>query len=188
MKNDDNCPELEDLIKRFSGPIGYLLLTITGEMHCRRRNGSLYNHVKKCKKCFTIIPHIWEEIARSDEVNKAITIIKDPLSKITDREKIVIKMRFGLTNGVTYSLKQIGNLSLSLTGERIRQIEKKILVETASALHAEYPTFKLIPLVATCLNKKNVNQSAESDATPRVLTYPKSYQRIQLILLKELRT
>ena len=188
MKKDDKCPELEDLIKRFAGPVGRLLSVITGEINHRRRSRSMYHHVKRCKRCFTIIPHIWEAIAQSNEVHKAIIVLKYPLSKITPREKKIIKMRFGLADGVTYSLEEIEGLNFSLTRERIRQIEKRTLEKAASELQAVYPTFKLIPVVAAYLDKKKLNPSGELGTPEKVLSYPKSYQQIQLALLKVLRT
>jgi RNA polymerase primary sigma factor len=46
------------------------------------------------------------------------------LSRITEREAQVLKMRFGLTNGKRMTLKQIGE-AVGLTRERVRQIEKE---------------------------------------------------------------
>lgn len=45
------------------------------------------------------------------------------LSRITEREALVLKMRFGLTNGKRMTLKEIGE-AVGLTRERVRQIEK----------------------------------------------------------------
>jgi RNA polymerase primary sigma factor len=46
------------------------------------------------------------------------------LSRITDREARVLKMRYGLTDGKRMTLKQIGE-AVGLTRERVRQIEKE---------------------------------------------------------------
>ena len=46
------------------------------------------------------------------------------LSRITDREARVLKMRFGLNNGRRMTLKEIGE-AVGLTRERVRQIEKE---------------------------------------------------------------
>jgi RNA polymerase primary sigma factor len=46
------------------------------------------------------------------------------LSRITDREAQVLKMRFGITNRRRMTLKQIGE-AVGLTRERVRQIEKE---------------------------------------------------------------
>ncbi|MGE7638696.1 sigma-70 family RNA polymerase sigma factor [Peribacillus frigoritolerans] len=48
------------------------------------------------------------------------------LDTLTDRESEVIKMRFGLNTGRTYTLEEVG-LKMGVTRERIRQIEAKAL-------------------------------------------------------------
>jgi RNA polymerase primary sigma factor len=49
-------------------------------------------------------------------------LIEDVLEIIPERERIIIKMRFGIDSQKEYTLEEIGNL-LGLTRERIRQIE-----------------------------------------------------------------
>ena len=48
------------------------------------------------------------------------------IADLTDRERDVIQMRFGLNNGQPYSLAEIGR-ALKLSRERVRQIEAKAL-------------------------------------------------------------
>ena len=55
----------------------------------------------------------------SDQINQA-------LSTLTDREHQVLRMRFGLDDGRTHTLEEIGN-QFGVTRERIRQIEAKAL-------------------------------------------------------------
>jgi RNA polymerase primary sigma factor len=45
---------------------------------------------------------------------------------LTDREQMVIKLRFGLDDGIPRSLEEIGRI-LGVTRERIRQVEEKAL-------------------------------------------------------------
>jgi len=52
--------------------------------------------------------------------------IHNVLSTLTSREQEIIAMRFGLIDGQTKTLQQIGNI-FGVTRERIRQIEKKVL-------------------------------------------------------------
>ena len=51
-------------------------------------------------------------------------------SSLTDREKYVISLRFGIGVDRTYTLEEIGKM-LNLTRERIRQIETKSLKKLA---------------------------------------------------------
>ncbi len=52
--------------------------------------------------------------------------IDSVLSQLNDRERKVLELRFGITDGKPRTLEEIGK-DLSLTRERIRQIERKAL-------------------------------------------------------------
>ena len=52
--------------------------------------------------------------------------LEEVLSTLTDREKKVLQMRFGLTDGLTKTLEEVGK-EFGVTRERIRQIEAKAL-------------------------------------------------------------
>ncbi|MGQ9661634.1 MAG: RNA polymerase sigma factor RpoD [Kiritimatiellia bacterium] len=52
--------------------------------------------------------------------------LKDVLSTLTDRERAVLDYRFGLTDGYTRTLEEVGR-EFNVTRERIRQIEAKAL-------------------------------------------------------------
>jgi len=68
--------------------------------------------------------------APPDAVAKGMT--KDEINSLLDnlstREKLVIQLRFGLSDGKNRTLEEIGNM-LGLTRERIRQIEKKAITK-----------------------------------------------------------
>jgi len=48
------------------------------------------------------------------------------LKTLTPREERIIKMRFGLEDGIKHTLKEVGR-TFAVTRERIRQIEAKVL-------------------------------------------------------------
>lgn len=54
--------------------------------------------------------------------------VKSVLSTLSDREQKIIKMRFGLDNGKSHTLEEVGQ-EFAVTRERIRQIEAKALAK-----------------------------------------------------------
>ncbi len=66
--------------------------------------------------------------APADAASQAILreVIERELSTLTRREALVIKLRFGLQDGRTRTLEEVGN-KFNITRERIRQIEAKAL-------------------------------------------------------------
>lgn len=52
--------------------------------------------------------------------------INEIINDLTERERKILDMRFGLTDGVTHTLEEVGKV-FSVTRERIRQIEAKAL-------------------------------------------------------------
>jgi RNA polymerase sigma factor (sigma-70 family) len=65
--------------------------------------------------------------------NAALTQrIKEALSLLTPREEEIIRLRFGVGYGTTYTLDEIGT-KFNLTRERIRQIEKGALEKLAKS-------------------------------------------------------
>jgi len=52
--------------------------------------------------------------------------IDNVLSTLTHREKEIVKLRYGLGNGYTYTLEEVGRI-FKVTRERVRQIEAKAL-------------------------------------------------------------
>jgi RNA polymerase primary sigma factor len=54
--------------------------------------------------------------------------VKDMLDALTDREQKILKLRFGLEDGKSHTLEEVGQ-EFSVTRERIRQIEAKALAK-----------------------------------------------------------
>lgn len=53
-------------------------------------------------------------------------LIKEIMIDLTDREQQILKMRFGLDDGISHTLEEVGK-AFGVTRERIRQIEAKAL-------------------------------------------------------------
>ena len=54
--------------------------------------------------------------------------VQEVLSSLSDREQKIIRMRFGLDNGKSHTLEEVGQ-EFAVTRERIRQIEAKALTK-----------------------------------------------------------
>ena len=66
-----------------------------------------------------------EESATSQLLKEQVQSV---LSTLSDREQKIIKMRFGLENGKSHTLEEVGK-EFAVTRERIRQIEAKALAK-----------------------------------------------------------
>ncbi len=62
--------------------------------------------------------------------------VSDVLDILTDREREVLAMRFGLLDGETHTLEEVGN-HLGVTRERVRQIESKALRKLRHPSHSK---------------------------------------------------
>ena len=82
---------------------------------------------EKDSKLQDIIPDDWsqtpEEFATSEYLRNQL---KDILDTLQDRERRVLSLRFGLDDGVSRTLEEVGK-EFGVTRERIRQIEAKAL-------------------------------------------------------------
>ena len=68
-----------------------------------------------------------DEVVMTEALKASVSRILDTLS---EKERGIIKLRFGLDNQDAMSLKEVGEI-YHLTKERIRQIEKKVLTSLA---------------------------------------------------------
>ena len=62
--------------------------------------------------------------------------VKEVISDLSPREQKILEMRFGLTDGVTHTLEEVGQ-EFDVTRERIRQIEAKALERIRKHKHIE---------------------------------------------------
>lgn len=75
---------------------------------------------------------IEDEDSATPEESAATQLLKeqvqDVLSSLSEREQKIIRMRFGLENGKSHTLEEVGQ-EFAVTRERIRQIEAKALAK-----------------------------------------------------------
>ena len=78
----------------------------------------------------TLLEFIPDEKSLTPSQLAAYRLLKDRIKSIIDdltpREQRILQMRFGLEDGVTHTLEEVGN-EFGVTRERIRQIEAKAL-------------------------------------------------------------
>ena len=75
---------------------------------------------------------IEDEVGQTPEESATSQLLKEQvqsvLSTLSEREQKIIKMRFGLENGKSHTLEEVGQ-EFAVTRERIRQIEAKALAK-----------------------------------------------------------
>jgi RNA polymerase primary sigma factor len=78
-----------------------------------------------------------EAVAPSDVVSSAILrdLLREVLEDLPPREVRILQMRYGLVDGKTYTLEEVGQ-KLGVTRERIRQIEVQALSRLRHPAHA----------------------------------------------------
>jgi len=77
-----------------------------------------------------LLEFIQDENSLSPAQMTAHSLLKDRITEIlkdlSERERKILEMRFGLTDGITHTLEEVGKV-FNVTRERIRQIEAKAL-------------------------------------------------------------
>ena len=91
---------------------------------------SLETPIGKDEKDSILAEFIEDKKVVAPSVEAARTLLKERLKEIlvdlTPREQKILAMRFGLEDGITHTLEEVGN-EFGVTRERIRQIEAKAL-------------------------------------------------------------
>lgn len=79
-----------------------------------------------------LLDFIEDEDTSTPEESASVQLLKeqvrDILSSLSDREQKILRMRFGLDNGKSHTLEEVGQ-EFAVTRERIRQIEAKALAK-----------------------------------------------------------
>lgn len=81
-----------------------------------------------------------EMFLKQDGNDRLMAFVK----KLSPREQLIIRMRFGLDDGVPKTLTEVGK-KFKVTRERTRQIEAKALIHLKKLMaksHANYNTFR----------------------------------------------
>ena len=118
--------------------------------------GESKEKIELLKNAFNVPPVSYEgllETGQSEEVGDAYhtttnqldeMIVKDlqvdmkeALKILTEREQNIVSLRFGLEDGMNYSLKEIGN-QYGITQERVRQIEERALKKLKKSFRTEH--------------------------------------------------
>ena len=70
----------------------------------------------------------WQSPGPADATSNALLAeaLKEILDTLTEREADVLRMRFGMYDGRTHTLEEVGQI-FGVTRERIRQIENKAI-------------------------------------------------------------
>jgi DNA-directed RNA polymerase specialized sigma24 family protein len=74
------------------------------------------------------LPRAW---LLSDEAH-----VRSVLRKLTYREREIIKLRYGLGDGYSYTLEEVGHI-FKVTRERVRQVENKAIRKLWTMLDAQ---------------------------------------------------
>ena len=77
-------------------------------------------------------------IVPADAAAKALLIeaVKQALSELSEREQLVVRLRFGLDDGQVRTLEEVGK-EFGVTRERIRQIESKVLAKLRHPIRSQ---------------------------------------------------
>jgi RNA polymerase primary sigma factor len=73
--------------------------------------------------------------------------IESLLKTLTYRERQIIRLRYGLVDGYSYTLEEVGRI-FKVTRERVRQIEAKAVAKLQHPVRSEHLQGFLAPLAA----------------------------------------
>lgn len=76
------------------------------------------------RHCLLPSPH--DALAQEDVQEVLATRINDALDRLSHRQREIVKLRFGLTDGTSYTLEEVARI-FRVTRERVRQIEAKAI-------------------------------------------------------------
>ena len=120
----------EPLPEEIAAEMGIELEKVYHIMKISQDTVSLETPVGEDEEDSVLAEFIEDEKSVSPSLEAGRTLLKERLKEIlidlTPREQKILAMRFGLQDGVTHTLEEVGN-EFGVTRERIRQIEAKAL-------------------------------------------------------------
>ena len=120
----------EPLAEEIAAEMGIEVAKVRHIMKISQETISLETPVGQDDEDSVLAEFIEDEKIVAPSVEAARTLLRERLKEIladlSPREQKILAMRFGLTDGITYTLEEVGN-EFSVTRERIRQIEAKSL-------------------------------------------------------------
>lgn len=114
----DACKVMED--DNFEEAVG--LVTEKAIIHSGLTDDEIYKYILP----YVSIP---EELEAEDDISNMMQgtvkeLIEGVLESLSDRERLVLRLRYGLVDDQEHTLEEVGNI-LYVTRERVRQIEAK---------------------------------------------------------------
>jgi len=120
----------EPLPEEIASEMGIEVAKVHHIMKISQYTVSLETPVGEGEEDSVLAEFIEDEKTVPPSLNAARTLLRERLKEIlvdlTPREQKIISMRFGLEDGITHTLEEVGN-EFGVTRERIRQIEAKAL-------------------------------------------------------------
>jgi len=120
----------EPLPEEIASEMGENIDKVRHIMKISQKTISLETPVGESEDDSVLSEFIKDEKAISPSLDAARTLLKvrlkDILRNLTPREQKILSMRFGLEDGITHTLEEVGQV-FGVTRERIRQIEAKAL-------------------------------------------------------------
>lgn len=120
----------EALAEEIAAEMGLEVAKVRHIMKISQETISLETPVGEGDEDSVLAEFIEDEKVISPSMEAARALLRDRLKEIladlSPREQKILAMRFGLTDGITYTLEEVGN-EFGVTRERIRQIEAKSL-------------------------------------------------------------
>ncbi len=120
----------DPLPEEISSEMGLELSKIHKIMEIKQKTVSLETPIGEDEKDSTLAEFIEDEKTPSPASRASHNLLKNKLEEIseslTDREKQILEMRFGIKDGIIHTLEEVGQ-KFDVTRERIRQIQAKAL-------------------------------------------------------------